>query len=108
MFCPKCGSEVPNDAEFCPKCDTKLTMDTPAQGQQVNMTAIRPKKKSKKWVIIVTAIAALILILFVAFFDQIIERGERAQRDQEYINAHQEAMQMEKESGSPSEMESMP
>ncbi len=33
MFCPNCGSQLPDDASFCPACSTKITSPEVSQKQ---------------------------------------------------------------------------
>lgn len=53
MKCPKCGSEVVEDAKFCPKCGTSLT---PATGFIITTTPTVPGYKIKKVLGIVTGL----------------------------------------------------
>jgi uncharacterized membrane protein YvbJ len=39
MFCPKCGSNLPEDSVFCPKCGYKLPVDNTTQ-QQVHYGSV--------------------------------------------------------------------
>lgn len=88
MFCPKCGSKVPDGADTCQKCNTKLVVESQATAQPQSDSV--SKKKPKKWLIILGAIFALILILFIANAGKLAERGEQAKRDEEYIKSKQQ------------------
>lgn len=101
MFCPKCGAQASNGAQFCQKCGAKLSSDTPTQptvettdsAQQSGNTPtdVPKKKKSKKPLIIAAIIVAFIAILIAANADNMAKRGEQAKKDEEYINAHQQS-----------------
>lgn len=47
MFCPKCGAEMPDGAEFCIKCRTKLPTESTVQ-QPNTVQADAPKKKKRR------------------------------------------------------------
>lgn len=102
MFCPKCGEKVLDGAEFCQKCGAKLIKDASAQSaasnpaslvQPIGKTpaAVQKKKKSKKVFIILAIVFAFIVILIAANFGDIEERGEQAEKDEEYINSQQDS-----------------
>ena len=89
MLCPKCGAQVSEGSDFCQKCGTKLT--AVSQARQPDNTAVNgpKKKKSKKLLVILVAIVLLIMVLLIANFDSIVNRGERAKQDEDYIQSHQ-------------------
>lgn len=100
MFCPKCGAKALDGAEFCQKCGAKLTTDrvdqkqTEADTQQTKMgNALQDKpkkKKSKKLPIILAAVVLVfVVILIAANSNDLAERGEQAQKDEEYIKSQQ-------------------
>lgn len=102
MFCPKCGEKVLDGAEFCQKCGAKLIKDASAQSaasnpaslvQPIGKTpaAVQKKKKSKKVFIILAIVFAFIVILIAANSGDIEERGEQAEKDEEYINSQQDS-----------------
>lgn len=92
MFCPKCGSKVPDGSDTCQKCNTKLIVEAQATAQsQPQYTPENvSKKKPKKWLIILGVAFALILILIIANAGKLAERGEQAKRDEEYIKSKQQ------------------
>lgn len=100
MFCPKCGAKALDSAEFCQKCGAKLSTDrvdqkqTEADTQQTKMgNALQDKpkkKKSKKLPIILAAVVLVfVVILIAANSNDLAERGEQAQKDEEYIKSQQ-------------------
>lgn len=100
MFCPKCGAKALDGAEFCQKCGAKLITDradqkqTEADTQQTKMgNALQDKpkkKKSKKLPIILAAVVLVfVVILIAANSNDLAERGEQAQKDEEYIKSQQ-------------------
>lgn len=100
MFCPKCGAKALDGAEFCQKCGAKLSTDrvdqkqTEADTQQTKMgNALQDKpkkKKSKKLPIILAAVVLVfVVILIAANSNDLAERGEQAQKDEEYIKSQQ-------------------
>ena len=68
MFCPNCGSKLPDDARFCGSCGTRLQADQPSP-KPVPVTpkptpAPKPQKEKKKGgkkVLIVTVSILLVL-----------------------------------------------
>lgn len=102
MFCPKCGAKALDGAEFCQKCGAKLITDhmdqkpTEADTQQTKMgNALQDKpkkKKSKKLPIILAAVVLVfVVILIAANSNDLAERGEQAQKDEEYIKSQQDS-----------------
>lgn len=60
MFCPNCGSKLPDDARFCGSCGTRLKADQPAPNPQ------KGKKKNGKKILIVTVSILLVLAIAAA------------------------------------------
>lgn len=100
MFCPKCGAKALDGAEFCQKCGAKLITDRADQKQTEldtqhtkmgNALQDKPKKKkSKKLPIILAAVVLVfVVILIAANSNGLAERGEQAQKDEEYIKSQQ-------------------
>lgn len=49
MFCPKCGSELPNESQFCPNCGNSLHGATPSSAKKevkviLDPTEVVPQK----------------------------------------------------------------
>ena len=65
MFCPKCGTRMPDDAEFCIKCGTKLPAGSAVQQPNVAQTDTPKKAKKKKSKLPVILGAAILLIVVV-------------------------------------------
>jgi hypothetical protein len=76
MFCPKCGSKIPNNSKFCTVCGEKITdaanenqnpqTETEETDTTVNVAApgaVQPKKKTDNKKIIGIAVAAVIVIV---------------------------------------------
>lgn len=42
MFCPKCGSQVPDGTKFCPSCGTTLNATAPAPGAPAGAPVTNP------------------------------------------------------------------
>lgn len=58
MFCPTCGSQLPDDAQFCGSCGTRLG------GQDLNLTpAAGPMPKRRRAPIIAAIVAATVVVL---------------------------------------------
>lgn len=105
MFCPKCGTQVIDDATFCQKCGAKLIVDdtkkqatTPTIVRQMqpptnnNTPDTSKKKKTKKLPIILSAVAAAFVVIIIAVnFDDLQERGEQARKDEEYIASQKQS-----------------
>lgn len=100
MFCPKCGAKALDSAEFCQKCGAKLITDradqkqTESDTQQTkigNALQDKPKKKKSKKLLIILAAVVLVfvVILIAANSNDPAERGEQAQKDEEYIKSQQ-------------------
>ena len=77
MFCPKCGSQVPDGTKFCPKCGNVLGGGAPAPqpapagagGQNVAYTPVAPANKgTNKGVIIGLAVVAVAIVAALVFF----------------------------------------
>ena len=78
MFCPKCGSEHPDDSQFCRKCGQGLASPTssgvsvgagaavaPARIQEVNPQ--EPPKPSSRWKRIPLFLLVLVIVLLVSY-----------------------------------------
>lgn len=101
MFCPKCNTKALDGTEFCQKCGTRLTVDNVEQKQakasvqQVhaqpgNAPTDTPKKKKSKKLPIILGVVVLIVVAFLAInLDNLVERGEQAKKDEEYIARQQ-------------------
>ena len=64
MFCPKCGTQMPDDAKFCIKCGTKLTAGVAVQQSESAQTDAHQKKEEKTSPLI-TFLAIIVIIVFV-------------------------------------------
>lgn len=42
MFCPKCGTQLPDTADFCMKCGTKIAPSAPAQTPSQSQRTVAP------------------------------------------------------------------
>ena len=65
MFCPKCGAELPDSAEFCTKCGTKLAAGSAVQ-QPTAAQVDAPKKEKSKLPIIIGAVIVLLIVIVIA------------------------------------------
>ena len=73
MFCPNCGTQIPDGSAFCPNCGAKLGAAQPqyqappqaAQPQWQGQTPEQPKKK-KNIAVIAVACVAVVAVLGVA------------------------------------------
>ena len=66
--CPDCGAELEEGMDTCPKCGCPIenTIETEKTPQQVEVTGVKIKKKSKKIIVIATIaviVAAIITVL---------------------------------------------
>ena len=81
MFCPKCGSQVPDGTKFCPKCGNNLGSNSvPGAGpapqrsagptpQNVNYTPVAPtQSKNNKGLMIGLAVVAVAIVAALVFF----------------------------------------
>lgn len=75
MFCPKCGSPIPEDAVFCMNCGEKIETAapeadsapaeiTPAEKAPIPTSGKKPKKK--KAVLLVSVLALLLVAVALA------------------------------------------
>ena len=64
MFCPKCGTQMPDDAEFCTKCGIKLPAGNAVQRSDSTQTDA-PKNEDEKSSPLITIIAIVVIIVFV-------------------------------------------
>lgn len=72
MFCPKCGSDLPDDASFCGKCGAKIEPREPVgQGAAPAAVAVAPKAQLpvKAIIIAVAAIAVVAIAAAVVYFN---------------------------------------
>ena len=63
IFCPKCGTQMPDDAEFCIKCGTKLPAGSAVQQPITAQTDAPKKAKQKKSKLPIILGAAILLIV---------------------------------------------
>lgn len=87
MFCPKCGNEMPEGAEFCMKCGTKIKdFKGSSESKKAASSKVVDKKNeivnkvknNKKVRIICLAIAAIIVIGIVALIVNTCANSEKA------------------------------
>lgn len=70
MYCNKCGTALPDNADFCPNCGAR----TPRQEQQM-----RASRKKNSIVIAAIAAVAIVLVACIVCFTIINQRNEQAQ-----------------------------
>lgn len=67
MFCPKCGAQMEENAQFCTRCGAQRTGGSAEPGQlgavPVGMPTGAPVKKKKKWPIVLGVVGGLFLLL---------------------------------------------
>lgn len=83
MFCPKCGAEMPDGAEFCIKCGTKLPTESTVQQPntvQADAPTKEKKRKSKLPIIIGAAVLLVVIIIVIA-----VSSGSGGGRNIDYI-----------------------
>jgi hypothetical protein len=61
MFCPKCGSEIPEGYEFCMKCGTKAVLEQPSN--EVTKVDDKSKKFLPFLIIGIVVVAAILFII---------------------------------------------
>lgn len=79
MFCPNCGKELPDGAQFCTQCGTAI-LSKPQQSSESEPSAftqdhnkfqqgstILQKKSSNSWKVIIGAIGAAIILIAIIF-----------------------------------------
>jgi hypothetical protein len=72
MFCPKCGTESLNDAQFCRECGSTLGSRVQRAGQQLRTAPSRPAQSDKpprvglKLLFVVVVVIGVLWVLFVA------------------------------------------
>ena len=82
MFCPKCGAEMPDGAEFCIKCGTKLpTESTVQQPNTVQADAPTKEKKRKSKLPIIIGAAVLLVVIIIVI---VVNSGSRGGRNIDY------------------------
>lgn len=66
MFCPYCGTEIPDEVKVCPNCEKELPVETPEETKAVETVeedavteAPSQKKKKFKWPYLVYRILKL-------------------------------------------------
>jgi hypothetical protein len=63
MFCPQCGTDMPDDAQFCPTCGRDMTAGASADAQPTApMPVLAPPKKKRGLLIAVVIIVVLLLL----------------------------------------------
>ena len=67
MFCPKCGSQVPDGTKFCPKCGSALG-GAPAAAPAGVTAAVATPRPTSKGVIIGLAVMAVAIVAALVFF----------------------------------------
>jgi hypothetical protein len=69
LFCPKCGTETPDDSQFCRKCGQGLGVVASATGTAAAVAPARvpETKPQRKLVRTPFAIAGVLLLLFVIY-----------------------------------------
>jgi hypothetical protein len=64
MFCPHCGTELPDGSQFCGKCGSRLNAAAPTQANTYGAYAApAPAPKSKKPIAIIAAAAAAVVLV---------------------------------------------
>ncbi|MBQ8149614.1 MAG: zinc ribbon domain-containing protein [Clostridia bacterium] len=65
MFCPFCGTEIPDEVKVCPNCEKELPEEeiaeaaAPAETPEVAPEAVPAKKKSFKWLYVLYRVVKL-------------------------------------------------
>src|SRR5580693_307703 len=68
MFCPSCGTQVPDESSFCMKCGRSMLVPpnvVAPKVENVPHSAIRAARLSKPVVVSVWAVAAIVIVVFV-------------------------------------------
>lgn len=68
MYCPNCGTQIPEDASFCPNCGMKInqTSASPAEDKAIqSVKTMVPEKKKKlwRWTIVIVAVILVAAIV---------------------------------------------
>lgn len=70
MFCPKCGSQIPDGVKFCPKCGATIAspqVNIGGAAQQGSVAAYVPKKVNPKLIgLVIGAVAVVAVLILVA------------------------------------------
>ena len=86
MFCPKCGAELSNDAEFCIKCGTKISaVGTVQQANAAQADVPTKAKKKKSKLPIILGAAILLIIIVIAVSSQSSGEKNSGEDDIDYI-----------------------
>lgn len=60
MFCPKCGTELPDGAAFCPNCGNQ--MRKASQPAAANPPARKPRRGLKTWQLVLCIVLPLVIV----------------------------------------------
>ena len=60
MFCPKCGTELPDGAAFCPNCGNQ--MREASQPAAANPPARKPRRGLKTWQLVLCIVLPLVIV----------------------------------------------
>jgi len=67
LFCPKCGTETPDDSQFCRKCGQGLAVVATSTGTRAAVATARPETKPRKLVRTPFAIAGVLFLLLIIY-----------------------------------------
>lgn len=95
MFCPNCGSDVPENVQFCSKCGRNLSVSSPVEeGKSVAPAVERPGRKlvddperlsKMKWLGIAGAAVGIILGILVTIWLTVTSDGDSLAEDEPVI-----------------------
>ena len=77
MFCPNCGSDIQDGSNSCSKCGSMIEMVTAANSTSQKNGYI-DKSRTKKAIIIVSAISAALIVLMFVFSIVFVDTPEKA------------------------------